>query len=302
MPAERITIENSLQSMIDHLDDAARQSVDPPDAPPIQASYVVPTGRPGRPRIEIEPSILAPAIELRGPTHLAAVFQVSARTVRRRALEYGLVEPGAPVYVDYEAEDGTVTRFYTSSTAPTSDLSDDELDGIMQQILDHFPYFGRRMIQGHFQYLGHRVTRSRVLESYARVYGAPLNIFGLRRIQRRVYSVPGPNSLWHHDGQHGVSCNYLSGSTCCNLLFITGLIRWRFVIHAFIDGFSRFVTGIRVSSNNRAQTVLNLFIDAIAEHGTPSRVRGDHGTENLRVAEWMENRRGTERGSYIWGR
>ncbi|KAG1790152.1 uncharacterized protein HD556DRAFT_1490902 [Suillus plorans] len=98
-----------LQSMIDHLDDAARQSVDPPDAPPIQASYVVPTGRPGRPRIEIEPSILAPAIELRGPTHLAAVFQVSARTVRRRALEYGLVEPGAPVYVDYEAEDGTVT-------------------------------------------------------------------------------------------------------------------------------------------------------------------------------------------------
>ncbi|KAG1861532.1 hypothetical protein DFJ58DRAFT_725713 [Suillus subalutaceus] len=126
VPAERITIENSLQSMIDHLDDAARQSVDPPDAPPIQASYVVQTGRPGHPHIEIEPSILAPAIELRGPTHLAAVFQVSARTVHHRALEYGLVEPGAPVYVDYEAEDGTVARFYTSSTAPTSDLLDDE--------------------------------------------------------------------------------------------------------------------------------------------------------------------------------
>jgi hypothetical protein len=40
-------------------------------------------------------SILAPAIGLRGPTHLAAVFQVSARTVHHRALEYGLVEPGA---------------------------------------------------------------------------------------------------------------------------------------------------------------------------------------------------------------
>lgn len=85
-------------------------------------------------------------------------------------------------------------------------------------------------------------------------------------------------------------------------LVAAGLIRWRLVIHAFVDGFSRFVTGIRISSNNRAQTVLDLFIDAIAVHGTPSRVRGDHGTENLRVAEWMETNRGSERGSYIWGR
>lgn len=85
-------------------------------------------------------------------------------------------------------------------------------------------------------------------------------------------------------------------------LLLTGLIRWRFVIHAFIDGFSRFVTGIRASGNNRAATVLELFLDAIKEHGTPSRVHGDHGTENLLVAEWMENNRGLDRGSYIWGR
>ncbi|KAG1866077.1 heterokaryon incompatibility protein-domain-containing protein [Suillus subluteus] len=117
-PPDESTIISS--EKLDHLNDVACQSVDPPDAPPIQASYVVPTGRPGRPRIEIEPSILASAIALHGPTHLAAVFQVSARTMRRCALEYGLVEPGAPVYVDYEAEDGTVTRFYTSSTAPTN--------------------------------------------------------------------------------------------------------------------------------------------------------------------------------------
>lgn len=74
------------------------------------------------------------------------------------------------------------------------------------------------------------------------------------------------------------------------------------MIHAFVDGFSRFVTGIRVSGNNRAATVLELFLGAISEHGTPSRVRGDHGTENLQVAEWMENHRGRDRGSYIWGR
>lgn len=189
--------------MIQHLDSACNQSTDPPDAPPPETTRLITTGCPGRPRIEIDPSILASALELRGPTELAAVFGVSARTVRRRALEYGLVEPGAPVYVDYEDEDGTITRFYTSSTAPTSDLSDDDLDEIMQQILQHFPFFGRQMIQGHLCHLGHRVTRSRILDSYTRVQGAPTNIFGSRRIQRRVYSVPGPNSLWHHDGQHG---------------------------------------------------------------------------------------------------
>jgi len=43
-------------------------------------------------------------------------------------------------------------------------------------------------------------------------------------------------------------------------------------------------------------------MDAIAIHGLPSRVRGDHGTENLRVAAYMEEMKGVARGSYIWGR
>jgi len=29
------------------------------------------------------------------------------------------------------------------------------------------------------------------------------------RIRHRVYSVPGPNSLWHHDGQHGKFFNFV---------------------------------------------------------------------------------------------
>jgi hypothetical protein len=86
------------------------------------------------------------------------------------------------------------------------------------------------------------------------------------------------------------------------LFFKSALIRWKIVIHCFIDGFSRLVTGIHAVGNNRAETVLNLFMHAIAKHGLPSRVRGDHGTENLRVAEYMEAVRGIGRGSYIWGR
>lgn len=74
------------------------------------------------------------------------------------------------------------------------------------------------------------------------------------------------------------------------------------VIHAFVDGFSRLVTAIQANDNNRADTVLALFLSAIEEHHIPSRVRGDHGVENLGVAHYMEENFGVERGSYIWGR
>ena len=69
--------------------------------------------------------------------------------------------------------------------------------------------------------------------------------------------------------------------------------------HAFIDGFSRFITGIRVSNNNRAATVFDLFQSLIQKHGIPQRVRGDHGGENIMVARYMEEVRGSQRGSYI---
>jgi hypothetical protein len=83
---------------------------------------------------------------------------------------------------------------------------------------------------------------------------------------------------------------------------LPGLIRFKIVIHCFIDGKSRYVTGIQASNNNRAETVLDLFMQVVHTHGVPSRVRGDHGTENVLVAAWMEERNGVARGSYIWGR
>lgn len=86
------------------------------------------------------------------------------------------------------------------------------------------------------------------------------------------------------------------------VLIILGLIRYKIVIHAFIDGFARFITGIRASNNNRAATVFDLFLSLIENHGLPSRVRGDHGGENILVARFMEEQRGPDRGSYIWGR
>jgi len=63
------------------------------------------------------------------------------------------------------------------------------------------------------------------------------------------------------------------------------------------------VTGVRASNNNLATTVRDLFLDIIHQLGViPSRIRGDHGVENLLVAALMEELQGIERGSYIWGR
>ena len=190
--------------MAQSLDEAANRSNDQPDIPYIAPSTRVHTGRPGRPRIEINPDWLQTALDIRGgTTSLGNVFGCAPRTVRRRALEHGLVEPGPPVYVDYVDPEGHVTRIFRSSTRATSDIDDEELDKIMVSILQVFPSLGRRMIDGHLRYLGHSIPRSRLQASYARVHGAPSTGFGPRRIQCRVYNVAGPNSLWHHDGQHG---------------------------------------------------------------------------------------------------
>lgn len=82
----------------------------------------------------------------------------------------------------------------------------------------------------------------------------------------------------------------------------SGLIRWKFVTHCFTDGKSRVVPAVRVSTNNLGATVVKVFWEGVGTHGLPSRVRGDHGVENLMLAHLMDDLRGAGRGSYIFGR
>ena len=94
--------------------------------------------------------------------------------------------------------------------------------------------------------------------------------------------MPWPNSLWHIDGHHS-------------------LIQWGFVVHGCIDGFSRMITFLRCSTNNRADTVMSAFQRAVQQFGLPSRVRGDHGGENVEIARFRVQERGEGRGSFIAG-
>lgn len=86
------------------------------------------------------------------------------------------------------------------------------------------------------------------------------------------------------------------------LILCLGLIRWKFVTHCFTDGKSRVVPAVRVSTNNLGSTVVQVFWEGVGTHGLPSRVRGDHGVENLLLAHLMDELRGAGRGSYIFGR
>ena len=75
-------------------------------------------------------------------------------------------------------------------------------------------------------------------------------------------------------------------------------------MHGCIDGFSRRIIYLKATDNNRAETVLALFTEAVDRLGLPSRVRSDRGGENVDVARFMFEHplRGPGRGSFITGR
>jgi len=84
-------------------------------------------------------------------------------------------------------------------------------------IVTNHPQVGAQMADGHLRVRRIRAGRKRVLLALRRVRGqAPPR----RRLRRRVYTNPGPNSVWHLDTHHK-------------------LVMYGIVTHGLIDGFSR---------------------------------------------------------------
>ena len=161
-------------------------------------------------------------------------------------------------------------------------ITDSELDVIVRRHLEEFPRSGEAMLRGHLLSLNIHVQRERLRRSVRRVSGNE-HPRPTSTIYRRTYSVPGPNYLWHVDGHHK-------------------LIKWRLVTHGGIDGFSRLITYLQCSNNNQSETVTECFLKATQQYGVPSRVRSDHGSENVGIWRFMEEVRGENRYSYIAGR
>jgi hypothetical protein len=129
-------------------------------------------------------------------------IKVSARSVRNNALQHGLVQPGEPLFIQRTLDDGSTTHIWQPRNQGFSSITDADLDIVIFDILQSFPNYGRAMVSAELIRRGHRVQRRRARAAYVRVHGAP-RVWGQRNIPRRPYSVAGPNSLWHHDGQHG---------------------------------------------------------------------------------------------------
>ena len=196
---------------------------------------------------------------------IATMFDVSTKTIKRRVHQFGLEDE--------------VQKF--------SDLSDETLNEIVGSIFQDFPNCGIRRMRGFLKARGFNVQWRMIRHSMWRVdpEGLLLRRIQLNTLNRRRYFVPGSLALWHLDGNHK-------------------FIRWRFVIHGCIDGYSRRIMFLRCSTNNRANTVLDLFLEATNKFGLPSRVRGDQGVENVDAARYMFEHplRGPSRGSYISGK
>ena len=178
-----------------------------------------------------------------------------------------------------------IIQYGLEGEATHSDISDTQLDEISRQFVHIHPHSGWRSYEGFLLSNNLRIQQTRVRESLMRVDCRGVQRRFRRALHRRRYSVCMPNSLWHIDG-------YLK------------LIRWRIVIHGGIDGYSRLLVYLHASINNKAETVLTCFLEAVQKYGLPSRVRCDKGGENVRVSEFMLNHpaRGPGRGSCITGR
>ncbi|KAA8577364.1 hypothetical protein FQN60_004275 [Etheostoma spectabile] len=167
-----------------------------------------------------------------------------------------------------------------------TNISNEDLDRLITEVLRQTPGSGETYITGGLRGRGIRVERWRVRERLRIVDPVGRALRGRRAIQRRVYDVSVPNQVWyvlHIDTNHKLN-------------------PWGFVFHGGVDGYSRCITYLRCCTDNRASTALQLFQGAVDVFGLPHHVRSDAGSENIDIARFMIENRGSNRGSFMVGR
>ena len=139
----------------------------------------LPSGAAGRPKFDIPQQQLQYLIDYEiSMTKIAQDLGVSKSTIKRRVREYGI------------------------SVGPRVVLDGSELDTLVRDIHREFPNAGYRRLHSQLKSRGVKVTQSRVRESMHRTDPEGVAMRWLNVTPRAVYSVRGPLSLWHIDGNH----------------------------------------------------------------------------------------------------
>ena len=208
--------------------------------------HAVHTGGPGRPSITIDPDFLRWAHSHRSTSAISRFLGVSRTTVRNALIDYGIATlQSSPFVHNGEESDSESTPSGVSmelsqegegddilnpaltfpqtfpsdipeplSATSTGPLTNSQLDHLISELQRHYTRAGITMLEGMLRRLGYRISREAIRQSLLRIDPVQ-RVFERIRIRRRTYSVPGPNSLWHHDGQHGTFHCY-----CMNYLII----------------------------------------------------------------------------------
>ena len=163
------------------------------------------TGNRGRPKYAIDHEWLIWAVQHRSVTHIAKFLNVSVPVVQKAMIECGIRPPMSQPIIQSESQSNPGEIIYTqitSYTVPVSQWNDDELDHEIMLLHAHFPNAGVTMLHGHFRQRGENVPHECIRQALHHI-SPSRPLFHRPPIRRRQYQVPGPNYLWHHDGQHG---------------------------------------------------------------------------------------------------
>ena len=146
--------------------------------PAVYAAHVTNMEKLGRPSIRINIDYVE---LLHGAgytlTNIACALQISRTTLWRRLQEAGITLNGY------------------------SNISDAELDIIVRCYQESNPNCGQALLSGYLCSRGILVQRGRIRESVCRIDPLRQRVRWSPAIARRVYQVPGANSLWHIDGR-----------------------------------------------------------------------------------------------------
>jgi hypothetical protein len=149
----------------------------------------------------------------------------------------------------------------------TEPVTDEEIRKAIEEELGGSGCFiGYRKMWARLKRKGISVSRDRIMEQLRDLDPEGVNSRKKKRLRRRAYHTKGPNYIWHIDGHDKLK-------------------PFGFSIHGCIDGFSRRIIWLEVSTTNKNPEVIAMYyLDAVKQiGGAPRKVRSDDGTENSLV-------------------